>query len=284
MDGIFEEQASDAHVGLRNRVLGYRSATTNPAGPTMPCRCRIDNFSDEFTRKFKYELRERGLVSIALNEPLPTPQFADFAGQLGAAVPERDPVTAPFVENDIVLNLITRYRATDDVSLQPFSTGFLTLHSESSGRSVSDQPRYIVLMCCEPGDASVAARTMLVSMRDVEAALEPEILLTLSSTRYRGSPDAPTIVRRDHSRYVFSFRDFWRQPLEWSHWGHATEAATVNYAIRGLLTGLYGAPIQAIDWTRGLMVIIDNQRYFHGKSEARGVSSRPRHLKRLRIR
>jgi hypothetical protein len=185
----------------------------------------------------------------------------------------------------VVLNLRDVHGATGDVALQPFSRGPLTLHSEGSGRPVADQPRYLVLMCLHPGGSAVAAQTALVPMAAVAAALDERSLAVLTRTRYRASIAGPAIARTLGGRVVFSFRDFAGQQLEWAHTGDA-DAAEVAGVLRGLLACLYRPdPATGVHWAPGLLVVLDNRRWFHGRTAApAGAAPGGRHLKRLRLR
>ncbi len=281
IDGVYQEQDSDPHVALRERLLGEAARASRPS--TSAIRCRAASFRREFPHAAARELREQGLVRIALDEPLATAEFAAFGRGLGVLLPETDPATLPFAEDEVVLNLVASAGETDDVALQPFASGWLTLHSESSGRAAADQPRYIVLTCQDPGDAVAEAGTVLIPMRDVSAALDDDALAVLSATRYRRNLRAPMIARRVGAHEVFSFRDFWREPLEWTHLGPEKDADVVNGKIGQLLAAMYATPPHIVTWSRGLLIVIDNHAYFHGRSKARGASSRPRRLQRLRI-
>ncbi|WP_437913608.1 TauD/TfdA family dioxygenase [Sorangium sp. So ce302] len=248
-------------------------------------RASAAEFPDAVRERLLRELGERGLVAVQLDEPLSNDRFTTLGSLLGTASPETDPAVLPYVERGVILNLVAEHGRTEDVSLQPFATNPLTLHSEGSGRRAEEQPRYIVLMCRDPGDEGTAAQTVLVPMAAVAEGLSPDALATLEQTRYRRSPDGPWIARRVDGRWVFSFRDFLSQPLEWTHAGHAPSADAINGALRDLLASMYapGAAIR-VHWTRGKLVIIDNTFFFHGRTAGRSAgSSRRRHLQRLRI-
>jgi hypothetical protein len=282
MIGSFVERNCDTHLGLREALLGG-SRTAPTIGDAAPF-CARDVFVAEFGRSFRRELDESGLVCVRLDEPFDVHSFAAFGRQLGMPIAETDPAVLPRTEHGCVLNIASEYAATEDVARQPFATGYLTLHTESSGHEIPRQPRYIVLMCCEPGDAEAAALTVLVPMAGVVAQMAPAHVATLAATRYRLTEGSPAILREVGARRVFSFRDFQRDPLEWLHAGQERDEEAVNAAFRGLLTAMYSAPAMALAWARGMLAIIDNQFFFHGKTSARGVAAPPRRLQRIRVR
>ncbi|MEV0238061.1 TauD/TfdA family dioxygenase [Nonomuraea sp. NPDC050786] len=216
--------------------------------------------------------------------PLTNEDFLRFGRLLGNLIAETDPVVQPYVEREFILNLRTERGSTADVFLRPFATSALSLHTEGSGRATGDQPRYIVLMCCEPG-ADASAATVLVPMDAVSGRLSEEDLYLLSHTRYRGRTGVPTIARRVDHRIVYSFRDFQGTPLEWECAVGSAPSAAVHAAFRSLLAAMYARQgAYAVQWSRGLLVVIDNFRFFHGRSSGHSrLSGKPRHLMRLRI-
>lgn len=199
-------------------------------------------------------------------------------------MPETDAAVLPYVEHGIMLNLTADAGRTSDASLQPFATNFLTLHTEGSTRPADRQPRYIVLMCCEPGYGT-AARTVLVPMAEVRRRLSTRDADLLSRVRYRDAAAMPPLLRDVGGCPVFSFRDFHTQPLEWVLDGEEAEAGEVDPALRRLLTAMYRpAGSRAVEWQRGMLLAVDNHRFFHGRTAGDGrVPETPRHLKRLRL-
>jgi alpha-ketoglutarate-dependent taurine dioxygenase len=283
MDGTFVEQSTDEHVRLRRELL--ESAAVLP--PPLPdaIRTRAVDFPDVVGENLLSELRELGLVVFQLDEPLSNDRFTTLGSLLGTAMPETAPEVKPYIERGVILNLVSEHGYTPDVALQPFAMNFLSLHTESSGRRAEEQPRYIVLMCCEPSDDATAAQTVLVPMAAVERQLTSSEIAVLSQMRYRNSHHGPSIVRSLGGRRVFSFRDFLSQTLEWTYAGDDRSADAINTTIRGLLASMY-APDAAtgVHWTPGMLVIIDNTFFFHGRTAGPVAPSiRRRHLKRLRI-
>lgn len=283
VEGVFVERSTDQHIRLKEHLL--ESGTILPPLQQNAIRVRNADFPDAVVDRILNELQATGLVLLQLDEPAINDQFIMLGAVLGTAMPETDPTVKPYVEREVILNLISDYGHTSDVSLQPFATNSLTLHTESSGRRAEEQPRYIVLMCCEPGNDTTVAQTVLIPMTSVEKRLTESEINILSQTRYRNSHHGPWLVRNIGERRVFSFRDFHTQPLEWTYSGQAKSIDTVNAAISDLLTSMY-APDTAtsVRWARGMIVIIDNTFFFHGRTAGSAMASTGRrHLKRLRI-
>ncbi|MFE3551876.1 TauD/TfdA family dioxygenase [Streptomyces kronopolitis] len=281
--GCFSASRSDPHLAPRERLLGNAAPLHRPTAAALEGPEADDRgLHQEVTE----QLWRQGLAVVQLDGPLPPDRFMALGESLGTATPETDPAVQPFVQDRVILNLRSRHAPTAEVSLQPFARNSLSLHSESSGASVPRQPRYIVLMCVNPGDDTPHAQTVLVSMRDVARRLSPGALELLSHTSYRDSPAAPPLARHVDGRWVFSFRDFLDQELRWTHDRPDTDPETVNAALRELLAAMY-APDEtvAVRWRRGLLVVIDNTYYFHGRTAGAATPPRQqRHLQRLRIR
>jgi hypothetical protein len=279
--GTFVEAAADPHVSLRQELL----ESGQPLGAPGPLRhTDAESLLAQMRGPWGLSLQARGLLCVQLEAPLSSVELARLGQELGNPLPETDPAVQPYVDSDIILNLVSEHANTDDVALQPFATNALTLHSESSGRPASEQPRYIVLMCREPG-LDIGTQTVLVPMAEVERQLTPRDLHTLSETRYQSAHDVPPIVRRLGDRYVFSFRDFFGQALRWTCPCEGETEASVNASLRRLLAAMY-APRAALGvrWSRALLVIMDNTFFFHGRTRALESASGPRrHLQRLRI-
>ena len=280
--GEFTEHPTDEHCALRDRLLAEDAVHPTPEGVL---EAEAAAFPETGVARLRDQLERRGLALVQLDEPLPNDSFRRLGDLLGTPTPETDPAVQPYVDDTVILNLRADQGRTADVSLQPFATGPLTLHSEGSGRAVAEQPRYIVLMCCDPGTAA-SASTVLVPMEAVTARLSDEDLHLLMATRYADRPGVPTVARRDGRRVVYSFRDFHGTPLRWTCQAPRADEQAVHGAMRRLLAEMYRPePAYAVTWRRGLLVVIDNHRFFHGRTagSAQG-GDRPRHLKRLRVR
>ncbi|HEX7309077.1 TauD/TfdA family dioxygenase [Lentzea sp.] len=229
------------------------------------------------------ELRQHGAAVVELADTLSDEDFRAFGAHLGDAMPEIAPAVQPFVTDGVILNLVTRHAHTADTSLQPFAENSLSLHSEGSGRTAGEQPRYIVLMCEDPGADPASAQTVLVSMSVVLQRLSAEDRAVLSRTRYADLPAGETILREHEGREVFAFRDFLHDELKWVNEGDDGDDA-VDRALQALLAGMYESGASGVLWRRGLLVVIDNTYFFHGRTAGVSSPAHPRHLKRLRLR
>jgi alpha-ketoglutarate-dependent taurine dioxygenase len=277
--GVFRQTSESPYAPLRRRLLGDGQRLPEPSigGDARAAAPR------ELAALTRDQLRAHGAAVVRLDRPLDAGEFLALGAALGTAQPERAPAVQPFVEAEVILNLVTTSPATVDADLQPFAANWLSLHTESSGSPVATQPRYIVLMCITPGDDPRCARTVLVPMSEVYRRLSAEDRAVLQAVRYdRGDP--PPILRIEAGRPVFSIRDFQEDPLHWVHDGPADDPGTVNAALTRLYTAMYDSPGFGVRWDRALLVVIDNMVHFHGRTA--GVAAPPgstRHLKRLRI-
>lgn len=278
MRGVYRQHPAQPHVELRRKLLD--GATTWPAPvPTVGSATDPSATAEAVLT----QLRATGLAAVALDRPMTSSEYVSFGGVLGTPQPEKAASVRPRVEHGVILDLTTTHAATDDPDVQPFAAGHLSLHSESSASPPAVQPRFISLLCVEPG-YSTAAQTVLVAMDAVAASLSADDRTVLAATRYDGHAGAPRMLREEHGHAVFSIRDFQDDPLDWKHTGPASTEAEVNVSLDRLYAAMYCGPAAGVTWRTGLLVVIDNQRYFHGRSAGRppgpGVS---RHLRRLRI-
>ncbi|MEU1401637.1 TauD/TfdA family dioxygenase [Streptomyces sp. NPDC005728] len=288
VQGAFVERDSDPHVALRSSLLdsGRRLPSPRETVPPVP--------PGEVVADTVRQLDSDGLFLGALDTTPVDDDFIALGKTLGELIPETDPAVQDHVSQEVLLNLVSVHPETDDASLQPFATGALTLHSEGSGRPVAGQPRYIVLMCCDPGKPAVTAdgrelvpaQTVLVPMAEVHEALTPAERDILRVTRYRTDQSVPTVLREVDGRPVFSFRDFGTAALHWVSDARGATESDVNDAFRALLAAMYAhEPARAVHWAHGTVAAIDNTYFFHGRTS--GAAHQPgsrRHLKRLRIR
>lgn len=232
-------------------------------------------------------LSSNGLALLSLNDPFNDGELLRFGTALGQPEPEHDPVALPHTSEGVILNLSSLHGRQAKVSDQPFSTDYLRLHTESSRRQAHLQPRFIVLMCLEPGDETTRAQTILVSMDSVVTKLSERARNALARMRYATSAAAPPILRNSANRPILSFRDFGEDPLEWTCVSDRAVVSeeTGTAALHELLDALYtGDGWIGVTWQRGYLLVIDNMRQFHGRSLA---GEQPvgecRLLKRLRL-
>jgi len=278
IEGVFVEQPSDAHVRLRSELF--------ERGP--------GHLADTSVRTHApaADGRETGRIvrlphgeMIEVHEPLSDAAFVEVGSLLGD--PRRHPPIPgkQYTDAELILHLVSEHGHTSVPSQQVFSTNYLSLHTEGSTRPLQWQPRFIALMCCEAGDDSSEAATVLVPMAAVRDQLDATTLEVLTETRYRTNDLGAPIARRVGGRCVFSFKDFLDQPLEWVHTGSAAGAAHVNECIRALLCAMLAPAVAtSIRWAPGALAIFDNTFYFHGRTA--GGAARPtraRHMKHMQM-
>lgn len=285
MKGTFREHPEHRHVALRERLLGEGAAAL-PHPPRIR-RCGSASSPDELADIAAAELAQRGLAVLELERALQDDTYLNFGRRLGTPVAEQAPAVAPYVGHSAILSIKGEHAATADTDLQPFAANWLTLHTEASRAPCHLQPRYISLLCVNPGLQRQAAPTVLVPIPPLLQALPARTRELLGGTRY-DLPGAPWLIRRDGPATTLSIRDFHGDPLHWVHDGPADHPAEVNAALAALYAAMYStAGTRAVTWRAGLLVVIDNARYLHGRraSTDQGPRRQPvRHLKRLRIR
>ena len=200
--------------------------------------------------------------------------------QFGSLLAETDPATAAYVHNSVVLSLRDELRSSDS-RFTPFTPGPLTLHTEGSRRPAEQQPRYIVLMCLDPGAAGDSSQTILTPIEQVVSGLTADDLWILERTRETVVEGTATFVRREGGQIRLSFRDLGAEPylLESPYDPHIVAGALMS-----LVTACYAArPVLGTKWRRGDIIAIDNRRWMHGSTGAAPPNGHPRHLQRLRI-
>jgi len=280
LEGFFQELASHAHVERRRWMLGEASIT-------RAIQAHIDIDSAAAPEAVGERLLETmdwndGVALARFSEPLGNEKLLAIGRALGDIIPERSPDVADFLEGQNILNIVSRFDSDAPAEMRPFSTGLLSLHSESSGHALRHQPHYILLYCVASGDEATSAATVIVPMRGVTERLKATDRAMLQRVRYRQCEEGPMIARETARGLAFSFRDFCGQRLDWS--AESDTGGDVNSAIAALLNALYdpdGAAI--VRWEPGLMVAIDNFRCFHGRTAALHPSDGQRWLKRVRI-
>lgn len=232
----------------------------------------------------KAQLRSDGLCLIDLERPMDDDDLLAFGARLGRIQPERSPDVQPYVSRGVILNLTTMFTPTIVAARQPFASNWLTLHSESSAAPVAAQPRYIVLMCQNEGRPPTA-KTVLVSMAEVYGRLSGPERALLADLRYAGVEDGAPLLRDEEGRPVFSIRDYQDDVLRWTYVGDdAISTADVDAVFMRIYDVMYSAAALGLSWHTGLLAVIDNTVFFHGRTAtaAPGKGSH-RHLKRLRI-
>lgn len=230
-------------------------------------------------------LDENHSCLIKLNQLLSNEEFLAIGKLLGTPIKEfaSDPVVAPYIENEVILNIKSNNAIKDNPSSQPFTSRYLTLHTECSRRKAEDQPRYLVFMCCNSGQFS-EAKTIMVPTKKIINALTKQEIDTLLHTHY--ATETPSLLRQENGHFIFSFRDFYPHPMNWVYTGNdAKTEKEINEVITSLLLKIYDPDnATGIQWEEGLLMILDNRHFFHGKQKGKQIeSTNTRHIKRLRI-
>ncbi len=186
MKGTFRQRPEQPHITLRRQLLDGSSSLSNPAPPRKASAADVEGVG----ALAQEQLTEHGVVAISLDRPMTNREYLAFGALLGTAQLEHSPAVQPFVEEGVILNLVTCEPATSNPDLQPFAANWLALHSESSSLPIAAQPRFVSLMCLA-ADGDSAAETVLVPMRQVFDALTDEDRKLLANTRYDGRDEAP---------------------------------------------------------------------------------------------
>jgi hypothetical protein len=268
-----------ALVELRDPVLFPRSPLPEPDGfaavrasPSEDWERAADALADG--------LAANGLGLAYVEEPLSIEDFIALGRRFGTPLRETDPAIAPFVHESVVLSLQDRLRSDAD-QLTPFTPRPLTLHTEGSRRPAAEQPRCIILMCVDPGDAGDSSQTVLVPIGPIVEQLDDDDLRTLGGVRETVVPGSAPLLRRTEDQLRLSFRDLGEERYELES---ESDAATTRRAVTSLVRACYSArPVSGTRWRRGDIVAIDNRRWMHGRTGASTAGSRLRHLQRLRI-
>lgn len=280
MNGEFRQRDTDPYQQRRQALLsGRRTLRHRSAG----IRCSVGEMA-ALGRTATTQLRARGLCLVDLERPLTDGELLDFGACLGRIQPERSPDVQPHVSRGVILNVATMFPSTTVAARQPFAANWLSLHSESSAAPVTAQPRYIVLMCQEAfGPAT--AKTVLVSMAEVCARLSGPDRALLAELRYADIADAAPLLRTEAGRPVFSLRDYQDDPLRWCYVGDdVVDPADIRALLVRVYDAMYSAAGTGLSWHAGLLAVIDNTVFFHGRTVAAApVAGSHRRLKRLRI-
>jgi hypothetical protein len=277
--GQFLESKDHPHVQLRVELLQSNAAVSF----SQPIIKLESEPSDNYRKIIEYLEKGGGIARFSFSRNPANSDLIAIARQLGTPMEERSDDVAEFVEDLFVLNVVDRFDHLAPVAMQPFSSAPLSMHTESSGNPLSMQPRYILLYCVDQGQVSGGAATLGVSMADVVARLSDHDISLLAQTRYRRCPQGSNILRFTVNGPTFSFRDFCQEALDWTCEATSAKPECVNNAIGALLEAIYSVDCMEIHWQAGTMAVIDNWRFFHGRSAARHKPESGRWLKRLRI-
>jgi hypothetical protein len=282
LTGALHETDKDAHVTVRKKLLTNTELTDGNIPYIQAKNCC--NLFDLYTTAYQ-TIKTFGVALINFDQSLTNKQFISFGNYFGHPISEEASATQRYVDENIILNLISEQGHTSNVDTQPFSTNYLTLHTESSARKIAEQPDYIILMCCEKGFGTIEQKTVLVSIESVINQLTENEIALLSKTKYFCNLEGPTIIRKENGRFIISFRDFYPGAIEWIYFGDETNVHAINSAMSSLLYAMYNSnSAMGISWKNGNVVIVGNTYFFHGRTAGTVEKIPPyRHLKRLRI-
>lgn len=277
---MFVEGATDPHISMRLALL-HGAATAE-----VPVSVRYSGSSGRELGVMLTESLIREGVVLADAGPHRSDEFVvEVSAALGEPLLEKASASLNAVSHGVLLHLRDEHGGSNELQLQPFTTNALPLHTESSRQPRSQQPRYVLLFCASSGHVPDSAQTVLVPIPSVISSLETGEREILRYVRYRLTPAPPPILRSEAGRDVLSFRDFLSSPLEWSSKKSDLTPGEVNDVLRRLLSAMYSSrEARGVNWRQGLLLVIDNFRFFHGRLRAKSqVDAAGRHLKRVLI-
>jgi hypothetical protein len=192
------------------------------------------------------------------------------------------------VDDQVILNLRADQPETDDHAWGLlFAENYVMLHTELAARPVAAQPRHILLQCLEPSPPDGGGQTVLVAMNRIRRCLTDRQAAILRATRSARPDGAPPFLRWEGGREVFAFKDEAQGEIPWKYEGGDPSVSPndIDDTIRTLLNALYDpAGVTGLWWERSALGIIDNHRFFHGRTFApRPADGPPRHLRRVRV-
>ena len=185
--------------------------------------------------------------------------------------------SACFVESRYVLNLRTMYAPTEDKTSQPFAENYLALHSEGSWHASAMQPDYVVLQCVSSGRRDNGGQTIVTPMRLVAQPLP----LREAITERADVPTSPRPTCASSAANPARSTSAFAISTAHSYPGSAycprptlTNAAALNAS----LAAMYEAPAYGVELGPGMVCVVDNRRFFHGRTAIlNGIGKR--HLK-----
>lgn len=285
MHGTFIESTGAPHRQLRQAVL-RNLACTSPASfltskTTQACQATTA------LSEILPSLHAVGAATLQCERPLQNDELVTLGQQLGSLLPETAAPIQPYVESGVILNLRSYHRDTTDLHLQPFAANYITLHTECSTRPLSNQPRYLLLACVTPPNPLDGGNTLIVSMDAVHQQLSARHSAALKRIHSARAPAAPSILHNNLGRPTFCFRDPESEAFPWRYEPQdpLLTPADIDEALTALLLAMYDSrALRRIPWQTGLIAIIDNTRFFHGRTALNFQHCHPpRHLQRLRI-
>jgi alpha-ketoglutarate-dependent taurine dioxygenase len=260
----------------RQAVLHRRRWYPPPPG-TRPLAVRAADVMAA-RRDVQAEVDASGLAVVDLERPLNTFELRRVAGAFGEPIPERDETVQPFVTDGVVLRLEAGVRAPS-TSLRPFSSSWISLHSEGSRWPAAHRPRLLLFQCLTPPRPDRGGQTVLRDVRDAIAALSASCRATLERTILEPERcDTPVLCPGVHGQ-TLTFRDPAPESVRWQSPARPDD---VDAALLELLLVLYQRRrTHGVHWRRNRLVVLSNRRFLHGRSS---MENDGRVLERVRIR
>jgi alpha-ketoglutarate-dependent taurine dioxygenase len=218
-----------------------------------------------------------GLALVDVDRLLSPEELVRLASKFGTPIEEHDDAVRPFVLDRAVL----RMEAAIDkpsVDLQPFSSEWISFHSEGSRRPAVHRPTWLLFQCVSPPLVDRGGQTLLRRAADIVEALRPSSVEVLRETVLCPETCDTTVVSSDEGHPILTFRDPAPEVMTWVSPAPSDEVKT---ALWDLLVVLYDvAAVEAVPWRRNRLVVLSNAAYLHARSSA---SRSPRVLHRVRV-
>jgi alpha-ketoglutarate-dependent taurine dioxygenase len=286
LEGVLRETPADPHVARRQQVL--RRERWYPAPPgTTPHDVSADDLVDAFAR-IKVGVESHGVVLLRFDRLLTNPELISLAGLLGVPQLQSDERLAPYVEDEVILNLRADHTETADLTWQLlFAENYVMMHSELAGRLIPEQVRYLMFQCVAAPVRDEGGQTLLVPMAAVRALLTDRQAAILRSTRHGAYANPPMFLTDHEGRDVFAVKDAEGEDLPWRYDGDdpTVTADEVDDALRALLGAIYDEPAATgVPWEPLMLGVFDNTRFLHARTfSRRPVDAPARHLREIRV-
>ncbi len=238
---------------------------------------RQDELAD-VVQHMRARLAGAGLAIVDFDEPLDCPTLCELAKHFGVPIREEDRAVQPFVVDDFVLRLEPQC-ASESQQLRPFTSSWVSLHSEGSRWPSQERPTFLLFQCTTPPLPDLGGQTLLRDARDLVASLKPRSVEVLRRTTLAPDRCDTPVLSDGREGAILTFRD----PVpELAEWSSECSVQDVQAALSDLLACAYEPSlIRGLHWRRNRVVIFSNHRFLHGRSHMAGGR---RALQRVRIR
>jgi alpha-ketoglutarate-dependent taurine dioxygenase len=259
----------------RRAVLEQRAWFPPP--PVVPLAARRNDLRAA-GETLAAQVERHGLGVADFDRPLDPASLLRLSWVFGEPVEEDAPDVQPFVVDRAVLRLDASVR-DPSVALQPFSSSWITLHSEGSRRPAGQRPTFLLFQCLVPPRPGDGGQTLLRDARDVVRGLGDSSVDVLARTALAGGRSGTPVLTSADSGPVLTFRDPAPDPVRWES---DADPDRVQPALLDLLTAVYDAArVRGVHWRRNRLVVLSNTRFLHGRSVA---GNGERILDRVRVR